>query len=121
MGTAASVVLNEMAGPRISFLDLVFADALATGLARAAQRRAERPPPDNFYVLPNNIVAWKLLHATNKKENMVVAIEFTDNSSPACKSLQPQFVDLAREFDDIPFLRVVIGPGSTFNEVGLWQ
>jgi len=65
-----------MAG--ISFLDLLFAEAIAAGLARQAMR-AERPPPENFFVLPKDPRAWKLIHAKNKAENMVCAIEITNN------------------------------------------
>ena len=103
-----------MAG--ISFLDLLFADAIATGLARHAMR-AEQPPPDNFFELPKGPSAWKLVHAKNKAENMVCAIEITNNGRENCRRMQPIFLDLAREFDSIPFLRVAIAPGATFDEV----
>ena len=35
----------------MSFLDLLLAEAIASGLARAAAE-AQRPPPENFFVLP---------------------------------------------------------------------
>jgi len=103
-----------MAG--ISFLDLLFAEAIAAGLARQAMR-AERPPPENFFVLPKDPRAWKLIHAKNKAENMVCAIEITNNGRENCRRVQPLFVDLAREFDSIPFLQVAIAPGATYDEV----
>ena len=34
----------------MSFFDLLLADALATGLARALAE--DRPPPENFFVIP---------------------------------------------------------------------
>ena len=104
----------KMAG--ISFLDLLFAEAIAAGLARQAMR-AERPPPENFFVLPKDPRAWKLIHAKNKAENMVCAIEITNNGRENCRRMQPLFIDLAREFDSIPFLQVAIAPGATYDEV----
>lgn len=108
-----------MAG--ISFLDLMFAEALASGLAREA-RRPERPPPDNFFLVPRDPTAWRQIHLASKKENMVVGIEITDNTSENCRRLQSVFMDLAREHDGMPFLRVQIGIGGTYDEVrqGAW-
>ena len=103
-----------MAG--ISFLDLLFAEAIASGMAREARSR-ERPPPDNFFVLPRDPRAWRQIQAASKKENMVIAVEVTDDVSENCQRLQREFVDLAREHDGMPFLRVKIGGGSTFDEV----
>lgn len=103
-----------MAG--ISFLDLMFAEALASGLAREA-RRAERPPPDNFYLLPRDPNAWRQIQTACKKENMVIAVEITDDRNENCRRVQSLFVEMAREFDNIPFLRAKIALGSTFDEV----
>lgn len=100
----------------LTFLDLMFAEALASGLAREA-RIAERPPPDNFFTLPRDPDGWRKIRDASKKENMVVCIEFTDNSNDNCKRVQGLFMDLAREFDGIPFVRVVIGLGATYNDV----
>ncbi len=33
-------------------MDLLLAEALAAGMARQAAENAQRPPPDNFFVLP---------------------------------------------------------------------
>ena len=104
-----------MAG--ISFLDLLFAEAIAAGLAR--QARAAQPPPENFFVLPKDPRAWKLIHAKNKAENMVCAIEITNNGRENCRRVQPLYLELAREFDGIPFLQVPIAPGATYDEVGV--
>ncbi len=100
----------------LTFLDLLFADALASGLAREAMR-AERPPPDNFFLLPRDPDAWNKIQEASRKENMVVCIEFTDNSSENCKRVQGIFMDLARDFEGIPFVRAVIGLGNTYNVV----
>ena len=100
-----------MAG--MSFLDLMFAEALVAGLARDAQRR-ERPPPDNFFVLTRDPRAWMQIKEACKKENMVICLEFINEGTSSS-----MFVDLARDFDGIPFLRVKVGPGigGTFDEV----
>ena len=107
-----------MAG--ISFLDLLFAEALASGMAREARSRG-RPPPDNFFLLPRDPRAWRQIQIASKKENMVIAVEITDSVSENCQRMQKVFVEMAREFDGMPFLRVQIsgGPfgGSTYDEV----
>ena len=102
---------HKMAG--VSFLDLMFAEALVAGLARDAQRR-ERPPPDNFFVLTRDPRAWMQIKEACKKENMVICLEFINEGTSSSV-----FIDLAREFDGIPFLRVKVGPGlgGTFDEV----
>ena len=38
----------------MSFLDLLLAEALAAGMARAAAEARDRPPPNNFFVLPSD-------------------------------------------------------------------
>ena len=103
----------------LTFLDLMLAEALASRLAREA-RRAERPPPDNFFLLPRDPDAWQKIQEASRKENMVVCIEFTDNSNENCKRAQGFFMDLAREFDGIPFVRAVIGLGNTYNVVSVF-
>ena len=101
---------------QFSFLDLMFAEALASGLAREAIR-AERPPPDNFFLLPKDPGAWKMIKEASKKENMVVCVEITDGMNENCKRVRSIFLDMAREFDGIPFVRVNIEPGATYIEV----
>ena len=101
----------------ISFLDLMLAEALAAGLARE-RTQADRPPPDNFFVLPDDLRAWHQIKDASKKENMVVALEITRKGNDACSKVQRIYMDMAREFENIPFLRVVIEPiFATFDEV----
>ena len=100
----------------ISFLDLMLADALASGLSRGGIR-AEKPPPDNFFVLPRDPDAWTKIQEASRKENMVVCIEITDDSNDNCRRVQTVFMDMAREFENIPFVRVPIGLGATYDEV----
>ena len=104
-----------MAG--LSFLDLLFAEAMAAGLARQFAERAENPMPDNFFVLPMDPRAWRQIRDSCKEEHMVIAVEITDTIHGNCKEVQPLFIDLAREFDSIPFLRVEVCPRQMFEEV----
>ena len=104
----------------VDFFDLLLADAIASGLARqaAAERaRQERPPPDNFFILPADPQAWRQVHASCKRENMVICVEVTDDSHQGSRSVQPMFVDLAREISNIPFFRIKIGFGRTFDQL----
>lgn len=103
----------------MSFLDLLLAEAIASGLAREAARERQ-PPPENFFVLPDDTAAWKRFQAASQKENMVVAIEVTDNRADNCRAVQPLFIELARKFESLPFLRVEIGPGKTYDEVHVY-
>ena len=102
-------------GTTMSFLDLLLAEAISAGLARQAAER--EPPPENFFVLPGDPRAWRMFQAASKKETMVVAIEITNNMAPNCRAVQPLFIELARKFSNVPFLRVEIGLGRTYDEV----
>ena len=103
-----------MAG--LSFFDLMLADALAQGLAREQARR-ERPPPDNVFVIPSKADAWYGVRDACRKENMAFVVDITDGSSEGCKRVDSIFLDLAREFDGLPFFLVKIGPFGTHDEV----
>ena len=48
---------------------------------------------------------------------MVICIEITDDSHPPSRRAQPLFVELAREVSQIPFFRVKIGFGRTYDQV----
>ncbi len=91
----------------------MLAEALAAGLARD-RAQAERPPPENFFVLPRDPQAWRNIQTACKKEHMVLGVEITDNSSENCRHICMQ---LARKYDSIPFVRATIGLGGTFDEV----
>lgn len=106
-----------MAG--ISLMDLLFADALASGLARGAVLQERRPPPENFFVLPRDPRAWQQLREVCRKENLVIAVEVAEKGHEPSERVHMRFVDLAREFDGVPFLRLEIGVGigGTYDEV----
>lgn len=100
----------------MSFLDVVLAKALASGLAHDTLRRQEslRPSQDNYFVLSKDPNAWKQLKEDGRKENLVFCMEFIDEDMSS-----RVFIDLAREFDGIPFVSVQIGQGieRSFEEV----
>ena len=98
-------------------MDLLLAKALAAGMARQMAEERQRPPPDNFFVLPSDPQAWRKLHAPCREERMVICIEITDDSHPPSKWLQPLVVDLAQEVQQIPFFRVKIGFARTYDQV----
>ena len=99
-----------------SFMEMIFEDALASGLARELAR-AERPPPENFFLLPSDVKAWREIQVASKNENMVICLEITRNGNEKCKMVQSIFMDMARKFENVPFLRVSIQPFATFDEV----
>lgn len=101
----------------MDFMDLLLAEALAAGMARQAAEARQRPPPDNFFILPPDPQAWRKLHAACKEEHMVICIEITDDSHPPSRRAQPLFVELAREVSQIPFFRVKIGFGRTYDQL----
>ena len=106
----------------MAFLNFLLAEALAAGLERAEEKeRQQKPPPPNFFVLSEDPRAWTKFHEACRKENMVIAVEITDNSKENCKRVQPLFVDEARKFESIPFVRVEIEFGLTYKQVGLLQ
>lgn len=99
---------------RMSFLDFLLAEALIGGLRRDLRDGdSDGTTPKNFFVLPKDDVrAWQKIHEACKKDNMVIVVEFTDNVNDNCRRVRPLFVNLAREFEGIPFMRVVVTPGS---------
>jgi hypothetical protein len=104
----------------MAFLNFLLAEALAAGLRRAEAEEAQQsdsPPPPNFFVLPRDPLAWCKFHEACRKENMVIAVEVTDNSKPNCKKVQPLFVREARKFESIPFVRVEIEFGLTYKQL----
>ena len=101
----------------MAFLNFLLAEALAAGLHRAEAEEANQSPPPNFFVLPRDPLAWSKFHEACRKENMVIAVEVTDNSKPNCKRVQPLFVREARKFESIPFVRVEIEFGLTYKQV----
>ena len=70
----------------MAFLNLLLAEALAAGLAnRAESEEPQKPPPPNFFVLPSDPQAWRKFHEACVKENLVIAVEVTDNSKANCR------------------------------------
>ena len=99
------------------FMELLLAEALAGGMARHLAQERERPPPDNFFVLRPDSNAWRKLKENCKRENTVICFEITDDSHPPSIQLQGPVIDLAREMENVPFFRVKLAPGQTFDQV----
>lgn len=96
------------------FLELILRQAIASGLAHGIQQQRQRPPPDNYFVLSDEKQAWEEFKEANAKENMVVCVEFV----PENLSKSTVFMDLARENEGIPFLRVIkVDSGGIFDTV----
>ena len=110
---------SQMRMRSMSFLDVALANALASGLAHDTLRHQEslRHPPDNYFVLSTDPKAWKQFKEDGRKENLVFCMEFIDEDMSS-----RVFVDLAREFDGIPFVRVQVGQGTerSFEEVAIY-
>ena len=91
--------------------------SIASGRTRLLAVEQERPPPDNFYILPPDPQAWRQVHASCKRQNMVICVEVTKDSHQGSRSVRPMFVDLAREISNVPFFRIKIGFGQTFDQL----
>ena len=102
---------------RMSFLDVALAKALTAGLTHDTMRKQSlRPSPSiaNYFVLSKDPKAWNQFKEDGRKENLVFCMEFIDEDTSSTV-----FIDLAREFDGIPFVRVQVGQGieGSFEEV----
>ena len=101
----------------MAFLNLLLAEALAAGLERAESEEPQKPPPPNFFVLPRDPQVWCKFRDACREENLVIAVEVTDNSKVNCRKVQPLFLKEAHKFESIPFLRVEIEFGRTYKQV----
>lgn len=108
--------LDKMAG--ISFLDLMFAEMLAGELAARESAKRERALPGNVFVLQKP-AAWREIKEACRKENMVFAVDISDGHSENCKRVEGVFIEMAKEFDGLPFFIVRVGLQETFVEVSL--
>lgn len=100
----------------MSVFDLLLAQAVMEGLAREAAREKL---PENVFVLQRNSGSWQAVKGLCEKDNHVIAVEVTEDTSPNCLRMQKVFVNLAREFGGIGFFRASIEDGFTFAEVSV--
>ena len=97
-----------------TFLDVLLANAVASGLAHGViHQQQEKPPPENFFELSKEPKAWEQFKEASKRENMVVCVEFVTKDL----SKTTLFVDLAREHEGIPFVRVIVSDEEQFGDV----
>lgn len=99
-----------------TFLDFLLMKELVASLENQTRDNEERrggekePKPEN-YLLVVDQKSWKGAQETCKRQKLVVAMEITNQFDDSCRRVQPLFINLAKEFDSIPFFRVVTGPG----------
>ena len=111
-----------------TFLDFLLMKELVESLESqtrdsAEEKRAEEKEsdPENLFLVVDQ-KAWKRAQESCKREKLVVAMEITNPFDDSCRRVRPLFTDLAKEFDSIPFFRVVTGPGRqlTTEQVRLY-
>ena len=97
-----------------SLLNFLLMQELVESLKRdeeeQEEKQREEAPPKNFFQV-NDYKAWRGGQEACKREQMVIALGITDQFSDSSGRVRPLFLRLAKEFDSIPFLRVLTGPG----------
>ena len=96
-------------------MEFVFAQLL-TDLVREAEAAQT---PDNLFVLPEGVLAWKRLFKLLQDEHEIVSMEISDGRQERSREVRPHFNRMARMFEDkgIPFIRVPITASCTHREV----
>lgn len=61
--------------------------------------------PDNFFILRNEL-EWKKLYTSCSEKNAILCLEFHDNSFAACRNVSKYFIELAGNYNDVPFLKI---------------
>ena len=98
-------------------MEFVFAQLL-TDLVREAEAAQT---PDNLFVLPEGVLAWKRLYKLLQDEHEIVSMEISDSRQERSREVRPHFNRMARAFEDkgIPFIRVPITSSYTHREVSV--
>ena len=96
-------------------MDNLFARLLADTVKEAGIEQV----PDNLFVLPEGLLAWKRLFKLLQDEHEIVSIEISDSRQQTSREIRPHFVRMARNFEDkgIPFIRAPITSSYTHREV----
>ena len=96
-------------------MEFLFAHLLADLARDAALAQA----PDNLFVLPENVSAWKRLYKLLQDEHEVASMEISDGKQERSREIRPHFNKMARLFEDkgVPFIRVPISTSFTHREV----
>ena len=78
----------------MDFMDLLLAEALAAGMARQAAEARQRPPPDNFFILPpdpqvpynytDSIYHYKILQDSNNYNQEIDSTSIYYSSTISC-------------------------------------
>ena len=85
-------------------------DSLLAEVLRAATL------PDNYLVLNSELDWFKLYKAADEK-NAILCIEFHDESFPACRGTNQHFLELARRFQNLPFVQVRLSNSNKWHLV----
>ena len=93
--------------------DLLMKLMLAKILADAADTDEA---PDNYNTIPNDPRTWQQRRDECKKQNQVICIEFLDENMSKYKTATER---LAREFQQVPFFRVVVDETDK-SELEVW-
>lgn len=95
----------------ISLLDYFLMKGLVESVqGQEDEEEKDESNPENYFVVVDP-KAWKEAQESCRKEKLVIAMEITNPFSDSCRSVRHLFIRMAKEFDSIPFLRVVTGPG----------
>jgi hypothetical protein len=96
-------------------MDLLFAHLLADMVREANSQQA----PDNLFLLPDGVLAWRKLFKLLQDEHEVVSMEISDGRQQTSREIRPNFVRMARNFEEkgIPFIRVQLTPTNTHREL----
>lgn len=96
-------------------MEFIFAQLL-TDLVREAEAAQT---PDNLFILPEGVLAWKRLFKLLQDEHEIASMEISDGRQERSREVRPHFNRMARVFEDkgVPFIRVPITSSCTHREV----
>lgn len=96
-------------------MEFLFAQLL-TDLVREAEAAQT---PDNLFILPEGVLAWKRLFKLLQDEHEIASMEISDGRQERSREVRPHFNRTARLFEDkgVPFIRVPITASCTHREV----
>ena len=64
------------------------------------------------YIFITKYEEWQREQKACRQERKVIALEITNLEG--CERMRPLFLNLAKEYDDVPFIRVLTGPSEPF-------
>ena len=67
------------------------------------------PDPENLHRVAD-YKEWERHQEVFRRERKVIALEITNPFSENCRRIRPQFEQLAKDFEGVPFVSVLTGP-----------